>query len=298
MAKGPEITPQMQYLYTHQQQAEQQAAQDKADAAAKLAALRTSATGAARTNANQYFSDRGLDPSAYGGAIDTKINDVLSTTAEDDPNVASYLSNLGEGVYGSQTDALRGRSLNAVNSQFAPNFEQGAIADTADDPFISSIDQAQRGSADDFITNLLKRHVITDVGAQTAGKNLDDQGARVRTQLGDLGKGLLSSGRQSLTDIANQGRQTASTLNLGQTFDPNTFKTQADTSASSFLSGLGDSLKSAAPGNLYDTSGLAAIAGAGQGAGNTNFDPRALAGLNIGGDDTTDPLKTKSRAVF
>lgn len=298
MAKGFDINPQMQFVYTQQQRAAQQAAQDKADAAAKLAALRTSSSGAARTNASQYFTDRGLDPTQYGGAIDSKINEILSSTADDDPNVASYLSNLGESVYGAQTDALRGKSLNAVNTQFQPNFEQGAIADTADDPFISSIDQAQRGSADDFITNLLKRHVITDVGAQTAEKNLDDQGARVRTQLGDLGKGLLSSGRQSLTDIANRGRQTASTLNLGQSFDPNTFKTQADTTASDFLSGLGDSLKSAVPGSLYDTSGLAAIAGAGQGAQNTNFDPRALAGLNIGENDPNSPLSTKKRAVF
>lgn len=273
--------------------------QDRATAQAQLDALRSSATDAGRTSALKYFSDQGLDPTQYQGSIDDKINNILSTTAKDDPNVASYLSDIGQGIYGDQTNALQSKSLNAVNNEFQPGFERARISDTADDPYISQIDADQRGTADSYITNLLKRHVITDSGAAGAEKNLDNQNARVQTQLKGLGDSLLSGGRQKLTDIANQGRQTASTLRLGSTFDPSTFGQQADQTTNDFLGGLGDSLKSSVPGNLFDTSGLAAIAGTAQGAQNTNFDPRALAGLNINQDDPNNPTATnKNRGLF
>lgn len=288
----------IQQALANQQAAQQKAEQDKTNAASELDTLRTNATGAAHTDANKYFSDRGLDPTQYGGAIDNRINEILATTAKDDPNIGSYLTGLGADVYGRQTDAVRGKSLHDVNQLFQPEFERSRIADTADDSYINDIVGAQRGKADDYITNLLNRHVITAPGAEGARHNLDEQGARVRTQLNDLGSQTLASGRQGLTDIANRGRQAASTLDLGSVFDPSKFGQEADQSSASFLSGLGDTLKSAVPGNLFDTSGLAASAGVAQGAQNTNFDPRALAGLNIH-DDTQAPIDpNKKRGIF
>lgn len=297
---------QQQMGWDHQRQIEQDAiakaesdkrAQDLTDSKSKLAALRTSSIGSAHTDANRFFADRGLDPTQYGGAIDDRINSILGTTAEDDPNVGSYFKDIGSDVYGRSLDSARTKAVHGVNDVFTPNFESSRISDTADDPYLAQIDTEQRGNADNYITNLLKRHVITDAGAAGAERNLDSQGARVRTQLGSLGDSMLAGGRQKLTDIANKGRQTAQTLDLGQTFDPSTFGSEADTASSKFLGSLGDSLRSGVSGNLYDTSGLGAIAGAAQGGQNTNFDPRALAGLNIS-DTSENGQPIKKRSVF
>lgn len=278
MALDPNI---MMWLYQQQQRAaaQSQADRDKAEAATRASTLRTNATNSARTDATNYFRDRGLDPTRYSGAIDDRINQVLSSTAEDDPNVGSYLSHLGDTVFSGQQDAQRARAGRDVNAMFAPNFESSRIADTADDPILADINTSQRGTADNYIANLLRRHVINDTGATGARANLDRQGSRVRTQLNDLGRGTIAAGRQSLTDIANRARSDAMNSPLGTTFDASGYGNEATQSANDFTTNIGDAIRARVPGNLYDTSGLAAAAGTSQGAQNLSFDPRALAGI-------------------
>lgn len=279
--------------------AQAKADKDKADAAAADQTFRTGASTAARGSANQYFQNLGLDPSGYSGDIDTKINEILGLSAPGDKDLGSHFAGLGESIYNSRQNAARTQALRGVDSTFAPDFERSRISDSADDPFLADINNEQRGKADTYINNLFKRGVINQTGVQGAEKNLDDQGARVRTTLDDLGRGVLDSGRQSLSDIANRGRTNASTLRLGQTFDPNTYSGQADTAYNDFSSRLGDNIRSRIPSNLYDTSNLASIAGGAQGAQNLKFDPTALAGKNVPGQVDTDPFAgLQQRAVF
>lgn len=264
--------------------------QAKADADAKDAALRTTATGNARTDALKYFQDRGIDPTAYGGDIDRKIAEALSTAPAGDANVPAYLTGIGQSVYTNAQDAARAKAGRDVSSVFGPEFDRSRIADTAGSDVTGDIFGKQRTTADDYINNLFKRGVITPTGVAGAEKGLDEQGARVRTQLEGLRTDALSKGRQSLTDIANRGKEAASTLQLGSNFNPSTYGTEADAATSSFLGSLGDTLRSKVSGNLFDTSGLASLAGAAQGAQNTKFDPKALAGSNVG--DPFDPTNT------
>lgn len=272
-------------------------AQAKADADAKLSALRTQAATGAQNTARNYFTEQGVAPDPYYGAIDTRIGNILDTLAPDDPNAGQYLQGLGPDVFSSQQDATRARAGRDVNATFAPNFETQRIGDTADDPFLAGIDKKQRGSADAIIQNLLKRHVITDTGAAGAEKNLDEQGGRVRTQLDQLGGDVLASGRQTLTGIANKARSDAQTLDLGQTFNASDYGKEADAAYTDFFGKLGDTISSRVPGNLYDTSGLSATAGAVQGAQNTAFDPRALAGI-IDNNQQNNITAPKRRPVF
>lgn len=253
--------------------------QQEAEAAARMQALREAATGSARTAAGRYFTDRGFDLGQFAPDIESEIARVTSSTAEDDPNIGSYLSDLGERVYQNRTNALRERSGRDVNALFAPDFELSRIAGTADDDILAGINTRERGEAESFVDNLLRRGVISNVGKQAALRSLDDQGARVRSTLEDLGGGVLEQGRQGLRDIAGRARERAATVGLGEDFDVGNFGAQADTSVGDFTSRLGDRINALLPDNLYDTSGLAAIAGGAQGAGNTRFDPNALAGI-------------------
>lgn len=260
------------------------------DAASKDAALRASASGNARTKAMGYFQSHGVDPTQYSGDIDTQIADALSAAPVGDTNLPSYLSGIGESLYSNAQGAARTKAMRDISSLFGPDYINTHIAPTTGSDITAGIYGKQKASADDYINNLFKRGVITSTGVAGAEKGLEDQGARVRKQLEKLRTDALATGKQSLTDIANTGKGAASTLELGQSFDPSVYGSQADQATSSFLGGLSDTLQGGVPGNLFDTSGLAALAGASQGAQNTKFDPKALAGTNV--NDPLNPVNT------
>lgn len=274
-------------------------AADKAAAELKNQQMRTTATDAGRSSAQDYFSQLGLDPNQYSGDIDSKINEILGLSAPDDPNIGQYFQGLGETIYNTRQNAGRQQALRGVDSAFAPEFDRSRISDSFDDPFIADVNNEERGKADDYIQNLFKRGVINSTGVAGAEKNLDQQGAKIRTSLDDLGKGILDTGRQSLNDIANRGRTTASTLRLGQNFDPNSYVNEADTAFNDFSGKFGDLLRSRLPsGNLYDTSNLASVAGGAQGAQNLAFDPNAVAGKTNTLEEDDPFASLTKKAVF
>jgi len=194
--------------------------------------------------------------------------------------------------------ATRQSAMQQLNSLFAPEFQNTALPNSLTDPLEQQVYGEQRGKADDYIKNLLKRGVITDTGYASAAKNLDEQGARVRTSLDDISNTLLSAERDKLAGIADRGRGVASALNVGDTFDINPYAGAYNTEIGSFQSSLPDRFKGSITGDLFDTKTLAALAGGAQGAGNQPFDPNALAGTNIPTSETTTddpfaPLKKK-----
>lgn len=277
------------------------AAQSASDAAAsaesqRLGGLRTSAADTARTGAQRYFSERGLDPSAYGGNIDEEINNIMSSIGSSDPTPGMYFKDFGQNVFDRTQQSSRDKALRSVDSQFGPDYAYGRIANTADDPFISQIDTEQRGKANEYIDRLLKRGVITDTGATGAYKNLDEQGAGVRSQLSDIGGDLLSSGRDSLGSILGRARGAAGGLSLGNNFDVGRYQSELDQTFNDFMGGFGDKLRGSISGPLYDTSGLAATAGSASGAQNTAFNPFALAGQEdpLGQTPGTEDKKKKT----
>lgn len=256
----------------------------------ELAQLRTSAGTAARGSASDYFTQQGLDPGQYGNAIQNTINQILAGISPDDPNPGSYFNNIGERIYGAEETGFRTRSGRSLDPIFGANFELGRIPYSLDDPYLAGIEGEQRSEADAIIQNMLSRGVITPTGQQAALADLERQEPTVRARLNEIGTGTLSGGQQSLRDIANRARQTASTLTLGSQFDPFAFSGEADTAFNDFINTLGDTLRSKVPGNLFNTAGLGAIAGAAQGPQNTPFDPNALRGL-LNEEDEETPLK-------
>lgn len=273
-------------------------AQEDAKKASELAQLRSAAASSARSQATRYFESQGVSADDYQDEIDQYVNEVLSTIASDETNPASYFSSAGQTVFEQEQTAERNRYMKALDRLFGTNYAETRVESTLDDPYLASIYEEQYQSADDIIRNMLERGVITDAGYSTAQQDLDRQGARVRSKLNEVGTGQLESGRQSLRDIINNARSTASNVTLGSTFDPYSYSGKVDQSYSEFLANLPDNIRAALGGsNLFETSGLAAKAGAGQGAQNTKFNAAALAG-NTNSDDDEDKDTASNATVF
>lgn len=201
-----------------------------------------------------------------------------------------------------ELQAQRDQAANTLAAYFPSGFEQTNVPGTADDALIQSAYDKQFGGASDYLTNLLKRNVVTQQGYDAGVKALGEQGGRVRTQLNDIGDAILAGQRQKLTDIYGRGQEAAANLRTGQSFDPTPFTNELAASNADFASRLPDLFSANVPEGLFDTSGLASVAGAAQGATNLAFDPFAVAGGTPGSseDDTTDQagnLSQKKRAT-
>lgn len=236
-------------------------------------------------SARQFFASRGLNPDDYMGAISGRANAVRSGIPALDANPGSYFSDLGQSVYDAEQAALRNKSLRGVNSIFSDDYSQKRVTNDLDDATINAILGEQQGTAENYVNNLLARGVITGSGSAAALKNIAGQKATANARLDEIGGGLLEGGRTKLNEIINGGRTRASNLELGDVFDPYSYQGQVDTSFTDFLNSLGNNLRAKAPTDLFSTSGLAGVAGAAQGAGNTVYDPQALAGIFDEEDD-------------
>lgn len=264
--------------------AQQKAQKDAADLAAFESRLNNAFT-MGTGEAESFFRSRGLDPSQYSGDIMSAANQRRASVPQLSGEVGSYFSGLGESVYNNLTDALRNRSLRQLNEIAPEGFARQRIADTADDEIINSILADKRGEAEQYAQRLFDRGVVTSSGLAAARKDIGEQANRGQFTLQELGQGLLEGGRGDAINLANLGRSRASQLNLGDSYDPYaTTGTELNTFFTDFLSNLGNRFRAQAPTDLFDISGLPVIAGAAQGAGNTKFDPQAVAGV-IGEDE-------------
>lgn len=243
---------------------------------------------AASQDVNSFFSSRGLDPSEYAGSISTGLQSARSRVPELDSSPGTYFDSLGQRIYDQETEALRNRSLRPFQDFASDGFAIRRISNDADDPYLNNILETQFVGGDDQIRGMLDRGVITETGYNKAMQNLQSQRAGARARLQDIGATSLETGRGSLRDIASRGRQSANQLALGMQFDPFSYQREIDDATANFFAGLGDSISALAPQDLFDTSGLAGIAGAAQGAQNTAFNPAAALGLEQDEEDDED----------
>lgn len=243
-------------------------------------------------DAKRYFTSQGVDLTDYLDDISAKAWSTRRSVPWLDADPRGYFEGMGEQLYGELENSERSRYNRTLQDLFGQNFAGTAIADTADDPILDAILGEGRSTAEQYVNNLLSRGVITDAGAKGAFKNLDTQMGSARGTLNDIGMGILSSGRGDLDRIVNEAMQGASSVRLGQKFDPYSYKNRANDFITSFMQSLGQKVRDKAPADLFDTSGLAGAAGVAQGAQNTPFDPAALAGIFEEEDDDDDAAAT------
>lgn len=264
----------------------------------ELLNLRNNARSSAGSAAEQYFSGQGLDSSQYSGDINQYLDNVLAGINPNDENPNAYFKDAGQSVYNQLESGRRTKAQTDLDRLFSPNFETKRIPFTLDDPYLDSINAEQRSSADSIIRNMLDRGVITQSGYNAAAADLDKQSSGVKTRLNELGTSTIAGGQGSLREIANTARQDAANLKLGNQFDPYSYSSDADRIFDEFITGLGDNIRSKVTGNLYNTTGLAALAGAAQGAGNTTYNPNAAAGIPEDPDANRDDDETNPNSIF
>lgn len=237
------------------------------------------ASNAARTDAEDLFTSRGVDPNKYRSQISRAIERAIGVVPEGSENIGQYFDGIGQNVYDrAERSYLSG--LNNAFNQFAYNgFEYDRIRNDADDAYIDAINAERQQEADDKLQTLLKRGVFTSGGYDAASGDLDDQSSRVQAMLNEIGAAQLARGRGDIVDIAGRGRNRLDSVTLGTSFNPGTYRSQIDTSVADFLAGLGDNIRAAAPDDLFDLETAFGAGGFGQGAQNTVYDPNASAGI-------------------
>ncbi len=253
-------------------------AQEQEKKRAQLGELRTSSRQGAGGTVRNYFSQMGIDPEKYGGSIDSQLNNIMSGISPEDENPGAAFTNAGQTIYDTLQTGERAKYGNQLNQIFAPEWEMRRVGMTLDDPYLAGVEGEQYAEADKIIKNMLDRGVLTSGGYTSAQGDLEKQRAGVKSRLNEIGTGLLTKEQQDLRDISNRAKQSASTLQLGSSFDPYSYQGEADADFNDFISTLGDQIRAQVPGQLFNTAGLAAIGGAGQGLGNTAFNPGAAGG--------------------
>ncbi len=272
------------------QRQEAKAAADRQRWEAQLGSTFNNAT----SEAQNYFTQRGLDPTEYLSHIQGAANKARSNVPDMAANPGSYFDNLGATVFDQLQSGQRAQYLRGINQVAPEGFQTRRITNDVDDPFIEAILQEQRASADGYLRNMLDRGVITSSGYEAGGRDLESQGYGARARLNEVSLGELERGRSELGNIANRGRTAASNFELGGSFDPYSYGTEIDNTAADFFANLGNNIRAIAPKALFSTAGLANIAGAAQGQQNLAFNPAALAGMNDDEEETDVPRNALS----
>ncbi len=245
-------------------------------------------------DAQRYFQTQGVDASRYGGDIRREAQAIRGSIPFLDANPGTYFSGMGEGLYGDLTTGYQNKKVDTLNDLFGDGFARKNIADTSDDATLEAILGEQRSTAEQYLDNLLARGVITNAGYQGGVRNLDTQTGSARGSLNSIGQGVIAGGRGDIDNLINEALGTASSLDLGDKFNPYEYKTQANDELTKFMQSLDQTIRDQAPTNLFNTSGLAGVAGQAQGAQNTPFDTNALAGIFGDEEDDTEKNKTGS----
>lgn len=184
--------------------------------------------------------------------------------------------------------ATRDAALASLRGVFTPEFESRYVPETITDPFEQEVYGKQYADAQDVIDRMFKRGVLGGTGKEAAIAKLNEQAPRVRNQLNDIAATILGGERGKLTDIYGRGQERASTLNVGEAFDPSQYTGALNTELASFQSQLPDLFKGNVPSDLFDTSGLAAVGGAAQGAGTEPLNQQGYVPTTE--EDKTDPF--------
>jgi len=211
---------------------------------------------AAITNERAALEDayrkQGVDPALYKTNIDAAMKTYTDRIKDDDPNVASvYPTDLGGQIVNDSVATRRNTATNSYNALFDPNYSKTALKDDLLTPHVEALLNEQFNPLSTQLENAKKRGTLTDVGYQGA---LDSLGAR-RTAgaatIRDLGSTILGNSRKSVDDYITEGRNAAGALNLSGSFDPQSYRTTADSMIKSSTDNLGGALRSSVGGTKF-----------------------------------------------
>ena len=223
-----------------------------------------------RSSIDALFGQKGLDVSEYDDRIRAELDRAQAGIGYG--SQPQFGSDIGTNLL----DNLRNEQIRGFQkgiNEFAPEgFEQSAFASTADDAILQAILGEQFGTASDSILRARDRGTLNDQGFEYAMTNLDQQRKAAEARLQDTGGGILEGYRGELGGIVDNARTGAGGWDFGDTFDPNTYRTQLETRQGELGGRLEGDIRNAIGGEqFFNTSDLIQKGGVGQGAQNTGM---------------------------
>lgn len=258
----------------------QQEAQERAAFGETLLGNRANAYG----NIGREFEQRGLEPGGYDDRINAAL-DLAQQGMTFDTGRNTFDSTIGSSL----VDDLRNETIRGFQgdiNEFAPEgFARDAFGTTSDDAIIDSILAEQFGEASDTILRARDRGTLNDQGFRYAMDNLGTQNIAANSRLQDTGGGILSSYQDQLRDIAGNARTGAGGYDFGDTFSPDTYREQLDTTRGELGGRLEGDIRNAIGGEqFFNTADLIQKGGVGQGAQNTGLGAQSGSLLAAFGD--------------
>lgn len=260
------------------QMAQEQAARDKAAAAAEQQAKVERARGvqanayntASGYGANQV-QQRGLQQSLvdkYGvlGAYQAAIDAQRGGIAEDNLNPVYNTNTAFNDAVSTAQGAYRSGTRNDFNSQYGDNFAYDTFSDTSDDAILESILNSRRADALATIDAAKARGQLNDVGYTRSLGKLDEQAKSGMSDLQKLGGGVLSGYRSDIDALRNNELTKIGNLDLTQLYDLGGFGTKVGQSITDKQNNLeGDIYKAIGNTSFFDPSTIISGSGAVQG---------------------------------
>jgi hypothetical protein len=205
----------------------------------------------------------------YNAALNNAKAGVPTGTTAD--KVGSYFntSDLWNNALNSVTNRERNKLNTAYKGMTGSGWQQGYIADTADDAILQSILDTQKGDVTTNLKNQLSRGQMSQGAYDYAMNQLGGKSAAAMADLQSMGGGVLSGYRGKLDTAANQFGDQLTGYTLGSNLNTNDLKNTLNTSATGSLAGLsGDLYKTLGDRQLFDIDSL--VSRAGQAAGSSN----------------------------
>jgi hypothetical protein len=231
---------------------------------------RQQALAIARLQFQQELQRRGMDPSSYGGELDSYLSNISNTVQGD--NLSQYLpatlaSDILSGVQNRQRNAFRGQ----VNQNFGQNSGIDALPDTFLDNTINEILNTQFGNAQSTLDRGRARGQFNDRGYQAGLGTLNSQRQAAQARLNTTEGDILSGYRSRLGDVRSNAFNSANNFELGGQFDIGEFLRQRDTiTGEANQNAAGELISSVGSTPLFDFGTIGNSAGQAQGAVNLN----------------------------
>lgn len=243
----------------------------------------------------QHLADLGYTDN-YG--IGKRFNDLLSGARQNVPGEATDVGKyfdfndmFNTATAGAQT-AEQGKLDTALRGLTPTGWQQKYFADTADDPILQEILAQQKGDLESTLKRKFDRGQMSQGAYDYALGQEGQLSEGAMSNLQNIGGGVLSKYRSQLGDLASAFGNEVSGYKLGQTVDPNAWKTQLTDKQTSLQGSLkGDIMSALGNTQLFDPNAL--IAKSGSQAGPSN---QPITGSNPSGSGSL-PLEEEQRST-
>jgi hypothetical protein len=171
-------------------------------------------------------------------------------------------------------------------NDISDNYLDDTFANTIDDPILDAILGEQFGEANSYLTSARDRGQLNNIGFERALSNLEKEKQKARGELETLGRGVLTTNRNSVASKRDAVGSRINNFDFGDTIDLNSEKNRIRSTATDLIGSLDtDIRRSIGDRDFFDPNSLVAKSAAFTGTSNYN--------QNSGGTNPTgNPLMT------